>query len=214
MWDYNDTLVGPYLAGSIAILASLVWRVEHRGGNWNALMSGPTSSLRIVVAKGATVAWLAAAMQAVLAVACIPAAVAQSALSLFLRSFAAPIAVALAGAAVSTAALMAAGSVGLISPTAWRPARPCSGRGSWWTPAKWRAWYRLDRGGERAADYRPRRRYRLASRPTRHPHLTDQKGDNQRVTETVPLWPQEAMHSNSVKRASDADRLGDHGFKV
>lgn len=146
MWQQSVGFYGLFpLAIGVAILGSLVWRVEHRGGNWNALMSGPTSSLRIVVAKGAMVAWLAALMQAVLvltvvavgklafglpgmlparylaiaavlAVACVPAAVAQSALSLFLRSFAAPIAVALAGAAVSTGALMAAGSVGLISP--------------------------------------------------------------------------------------------------
>jgi len=133
------------LALGIAILGSLVWRVEHRGTNWNALMSGPTSSRRIAVAKASVVAGLAAVMQIVLLVAVIiigkvafnlpgmlpseylgitgllivatvPVAAAQSALSMFLRSFAAPVAVALVAAGVSTAALMAVGNFALISP--------------------------------------------------------------------------------------------------
>lgn len=124
------------LALGIGILASLVWRVEHRGGNWNALMSGPTSSLRIVSAKAVAVAALAAAMQAVLLVAvivigklgfglpgmlpgkylaisipivlaCAPVAVLQSGLSMLMRSFAAPIAVAFVGAGASVALLLA-----------------------------------------------------------------------------------------------------------
>ncbi len=41
------------LALGVAVLASLVWRSEHRGGNWNALMSGPVPSARIVIAKTA-----------------------------------------------------------------------------------------------------------------------------------------------------------------
>lgn len=133
------------LAIGIAILGSLVWRVEHRGSNWNALMSGPTSSLRIVTAKTAVVAGLTAIMQVVLlvfvivigkgafglpgmlpgeyfavtgllALATIPAAAIQSALSMFLWSFAAPVAVALVASGVSTAALMAVGNAALISP--------------------------------------------------------------------------------------------------
>jgi hypothetical protein len=133
------------LALGIAILGSLVWRVEHRGTNWNALMSGPTSSWRIAIAKASVVAGLAAVMQIVLLlavivvgkfafnlpgllpseylgitglliVATIPVAAAQSALSMFLRSFAAPVAVALVAAGVSTAALMAVGNFALISP--------------------------------------------------------------------------------------------------
>lgn len=133
------------LAIGIAILGSLVWRVEHRGSNWNALMSGPTSSLRIVTAKTVVVAGLTAIMQAILLiaviligkgafglsgmlpveyiaitglliVATIPVAAAQSALSMFMRSFAAPIAVALVVSGISTAALMAVGNAAMISP--------------------------------------------------------------------------------------------------
>lgn len=133
------------LAIGIAILGSLVWRVEHRGSNWNALMSGPTPSLRIVVAKTIMVAGLTAVMQivllaavlgvgklafglpgtlpgqyfgiaALLVLATIPAAALQSALSMFLRSFAAPVAFALVASGVSTAALIVIGNAALISP--------------------------------------------------------------------------------------------------
>lgn len=114
----------------VAVLASLVWRVEHRGGNWNALMSRPVPSWQVVAGKLVVVAVLVAAMQAVLlvavvamgklvfdlpgvlparyvvaglvaAVACLPVAAVQSGLSMLMRSFAAPIAVALVGAAGS-----------------------------------------------------------------------------------------------------------------
>lgn len=123
------------LAIGIAILASLVWRVEHRGGNWNALMSGPTPSVRIVIAKTTVVAVLALVMQAVLAVtvvvvgklvfglpgmlpgtyvaisvlivvACLPVAALQSGLSMLTRSFATPIAVAFLGACASIVLLL------------------------------------------------------------------------------------------------------------
>ena len=135
------------LAIGTAILASLVWRAEHRGGNWNALMSGPTASLRIVLAKAVVVTGLAAAMQLVMiavvlvmgslvlglpgllparylaisvvtTLACIPFALLQSALSMLLRSFAAPVAVALLGAALSSAALLAVGDLAIVSPYA------------------------------------------------------------------------------------------------
>lgn len=119
----------------IAILASLVWRVEHRDGNWNALMSGPTASWRIVTAKAGAIAALAAAMQVmvvvvitvlgtlvfdlpglppavylvasgVIMVACVPVAVLQSWLSMAMRSFAGPVAVGFVAAGVSTAMLV------------------------------------------------------------------------------------------------------------
>ena len=119
----------------IAILASLVWHVEHKNGNWNALMSRPVSSLRVVIGKVTAVAVLTAAMQvvllvtvialgklvfglpgmlpagyfvgsAVIMVACIPVAALQSGFSTFLRSFGAPVAIALVGAGVSTMALL------------------------------------------------------------------------------------------------------------
>lgn len=124
------------LAIGMGILASLTWRAEHRGGNWNNLMSGPLSSLRIVTAKATVVAVLAACMQAVLlvvailvgklvfglpgilpgeywltsvliVVACVPVAVLQSGLSMLMRSFAAPVAVAFLGAGASVALLLA-----------------------------------------------------------------------------------------------------------
>ena len=133
------------LAIGIAILGSLVWRVEHRGTNWNAQMSSPIPTLRLVVAKTAVVAGLTALMQVVLVLAVIaigklafglpgmlpgkyhgiglllilatvPVAALQSALSLFLRSFAAPVAVALVASGISTAALLALGNAALVSP--------------------------------------------------------------------------------------------------
>ncbi|QIN84578.1 ABC transporter [Rubrobacter tropicus] len=119
----------------IAILASLVWRVEHKNGNWNALMSRPVSTVQVVIGKVAAISLLAAAMQlvfvtvvialgklafglpgmlpaqywlssAVVIVACIPVAALQSALSTFFRSFAAPVAIALVVTGVSTMALL------------------------------------------------------------------------------------------------------------
>ncbi|MDN5724617.1 MAG: ABC transporter permease, partial [Propionibacteriales bacterium] len=51
-----------------------------------------------------------------LIVATIPAAAIQSALSMFLRSFAAPVAIALVASGISTGALMAIGNAALVSP--------------------------------------------------------------------------------------------------
>lgn len=124
------------LAIGIAALASLVWRVEHRGSNWNALMARPISSLQIVVGKAAVLGLLVATMQVVLVVflvligklafglpgflparyllasmlivlASLPVAALQSALSMLMRSFAAPIALALLAATTSVLFLMA-----------------------------------------------------------------------------------------------------------
>lgn len=124
------------LAIGIAALASLVWRVEHRAGNWNALMARPVSSLQIVVGKAAVLGLLVAAMQVVLVIAvvvvgklafglpgllparyllasvlivlaCLPVTALQSALSMLMRSFAAPIALALLGAITSVLFLLA-----------------------------------------------------------------------------------------------------------
>ncbi|CAM3922725.1 ABC transporter permease [Nocardiopsis rhodophaea] len=117
------------LAIGVAALASLVWRVEHQGGNWNALMGRQVSSLHVVIGKGAVLGALVAVMQIVLVVgvvlvgklmfalpgllptqyflvsiatvlACLPVAALQSGLSMLMRSFAAPVAVALLGATV------------------------------------------------------------------------------------------------------------------
>lgn len=148
LWQRSVVFYGLFpLAIGIAILASLVWRVEHRGSNWNALMSGPTSSLRIVTAKAVVVGFLAAAMQPVMLVAilvmgkavlglpgmlpvqyfgisllimaaCLPLASLQSALSMLMRSFAAPIAVGLVAAGISVAVLMLGGTAAIVSPYA------------------------------------------------------------------------------------------------
>lgn len=146
VWVQSVVFYGLFpLAIGVAILGSLVWRAEHRGSNWNALMSGPTSSLRIVIAKATVVAGLTAIMQIILlaaviaigklafglpgmlsaqyfaitgllVVATIPVAAAQSALSMFLRSFAAPIAVALIAAGISLVALMIGTPFAIASP--------------------------------------------------------------------------------------------------
>lgn len=148
MWLRSVVFYGLFpLAIGIAILASLIWGAEHRGNNWNALMSGPTSSLRIVVAKVAVVAGLAVAMQVVMLLAIIgigklvfglpgllpaeylgtslvimlasiPVAVLQSALSMVMRSFAVPVAVALVGAGASVVVLMTVGNAAIVSPYA------------------------------------------------------------------------------------------------
>lgn len=135
LWMRSLVFYGLFpLAVGIAILASLVWRAEHRGSNWNALMAGSTSSLRIVATKAGVVTVLAAIMQViavatvvvlgkvayglpgflppeylatsvVIVVACAPVAVLQSWLSMHMRSFAAPVAVAFVCAGLSAVLL-------------------------------------------------------------------------------------------------------------
>lgn len=136
MWLRSTVFYGLFpLAVGIAILASLVWRIEHQGGNWNALMSGPTSTWRIVTAKTASLGLLTVAMQilllgsviavgklffgiagmpppeylgitALIAVACLPVVALQSGLSMLVRSFAVPIAVAFTGAGLAVVLLL------------------------------------------------------------------------------------------------------------
>ena len=116
---------------AVAILASLVWRVEHKNSNWNALMSRPVPTSEVVLGKVAAIAALAASMQLVLLVtviglgklvfglegmlpakyllgsllimlACVPLAALQSALSAFLCSFVTPVTIALVMTSAST----------------------------------------------------------------------------------------------------------------
>lgn len=123
------------LSVGIAILASLVWHVEHRNSNWNALMSRPIPTVQVVIGKVAAISGLAAVMQLVflatvitlgklvyglpgmlpgqymlssilVILACVPVAALQSALSTFFRSFAAPVAIALVLTGASTMALL------------------------------------------------------------------------------------------------------------
>lgn len=136
LWLRSVVFYGLFpLAVGIGILASLVWRVEHRGGNWNALLSAPTRAVQIVAAKATVITTLAAAMQAVLLVSVVgigkfafglpgilplkyvgvsvlivlaglPVAVLQSGLSMLMRSFAAPIAITFLGAGLSDLLLL------------------------------------------------------------------------------------------------------------
>ena len=123
------------LTVGISVLASLVWRVEHRGGNRAALLSTRVPAREIVLGKLAVLAALIAGMQAVLVVgvlavgklvfglpgvlppryllvsavvvlACLPVAAWQSGLSMVLRTFAAPVAVGLVGAVASVPLLL------------------------------------------------------------------------------------------------------------
>ncbi len=113
----------------VAVLASSVWRAEHRNHGWNQLLTSQRRPGRVLLAKIAVLGLLAAAMQVVLVclgllvgaalrvpgsppvvmlvatvLSVVPAlAVAawQSLLSMLVRNFAAPIGVALLGGVVS-----------------------------------------------------------------------------------------------------------------
>ncbi len=131
----------------IAILASLVWRVEHKNSNWNALMSRPVSTTQVVIGKVVAISVLAAAMQlvlvgtvialgklafglpgmlpvdywissAVVVVASVPVAALQSGFSTVMRSFAAPVAIALVATGISTMLLMVRVKASLVLPYA------------------------------------------------------------------------------------------------
>lgn len=115
-----------FLSLGVAVLASSVWRPEHVGHNWNLLMAAPSRPVTLVLAKLTTITLLLTVMQAVLvlgawavgrflldldgpmpmtvpvgaalgAIAGIAVAAWQSFLSMTIRSFAAPIALALPG---------------------------------------------------------------------------------------------------------------------
>jgi len=148
MWVQSVVFYGLFpLAVGIAIIGSLVWRVEHRGGNWNPLVTDARSTASLVVAKATVIAGLAGVMQvvllaaiivvgrvgfglegllpaervgtvALLMVATVPLAVLQSTLSMLLRSFAAPVACSLLAAGISIGALMTIGAPAVLLPHA------------------------------------------------------------------------------------------------
>lgn len=148
IWVQSVVFYGLFpLAVGVAIVGSLIWRVEHRGGTWNALMTDARSTASLVLAKAAVVAGLAGAMQLVLLtsivvvgkvgfgleglppieyvgtvglliVATVPLAVLQSTLSMLLRSFAAPVAISLIAAGISVGALMVIGTPAVLLPHA------------------------------------------------------------------------------------------------
>lgn len=119
----------------VAILASLVWRPEHRDSNWNTLMTSSIGATRIALVKTLTIAGLTAVMQitmmivvvatgkvlfglpglppahllasgTLVVVACAPLAAFQSSISMLMRSFA---------GSVALAATLAGFSVGLLT---------------------------------------------------------------------------------------------------
>ena len=114
----------------IALLASTVWRVEHRGTSWNAMRTTPHSPTAVALAKTLVILVPVLAMQGVLlalawlagitvaglgpaiptafvasgllaALGALPLVAMQSLLSMLMRSFAAPVAVAFLGCVVS-----------------------------------------------------------------------------------------------------------------
>lgn len=54
-----------FMVAGIAILASAVWRVEHRGGNWHTLLTSSRSASSLVTAKLGVIVTLTAIMQCV-----------------------------------------------------------------------------------------------------------------------------------------------------
>lgn len=115
----------------VALLTSTVWRVEHRGTSWNAMRTTPHSPMAVALAKTLVIfvpvlamqvvfmvlAWISGtfimglgpAMPLVFIVAdllaivgALPLIAVQSLLSMLMRSFAAPVAVAFVGCVIAT----------------------------------------------------------------------------------------------------------------
>ena len=143
-WSQVTLFYGLIFASvGIAVLCSAVWRMEHLG-NWPRLMAGPTSTWQIVAAKLGALAVLVAAMQAALFVfawiagvvfaglplviparfavgalvavlASLSVAALHSLISMLVRSFAAPVAVAVFGCVAGVGLLLSGASQALVS---------------------------------------------------------------------------------------------------
>ena len=116
----------------IGLLAATVWRMEHRGTNWNLLLTTTRSPLRLVLAKIAVIAvpvtimqlvlvagtlssgtfilhldgnipWQFALVGALAIITALPLIAIQSLLSMLLKSFAAPVAICLLGCVLGIA---------------------------------------------------------------------------------------------------------------
>lgn len=116
----------------IGLLAATVWRMEHRGTNWNLLLTTTRNPIRLVLAKIAVIAVPVAFMQLILVIgtlisgtlvlrldgaipwqfalvgalsviAALPLIAIQSLLSMLLKSFAAPVAICLLGCVIGVA---------------------------------------------------------------------------------------------------------------
>ena len=113
----------------IALLTATAWRMEHRGTNWNLLLTGTRRPARLVLAKVVVIAVPVAFMQLVLVggtvasgvvvlrldgavswqfasvIVALPLIAFQSMLSMLLKSFAVPVAICLLGCVASIAAV-------------------------------------------------------------------------------------------------------------
>lgn len=116
----------------IALLAATVWRMEHRGTNWNLLLTTTRQPIKLILAKvaviavpvtcmqavlvagtlisgtfllrlGGTIPWQFALVGALAVVAALPLIAVQSLLSMLLKSFAAPVALCLVGCVIGVA---------------------------------------------------------------------------------------------------------------
>lgn len=154
-----------FMTSGIAIIASAAWRVEHRGHNWHSLLTSTRPAGGLTASKIAAITIAAAAMQSVLVVLTVAvglilgvpgmppgaffavallsllptAAVAawQSFLSMLIRNFAGPVAIALVASIISFGVLASGASFarfllppGLLSDTLWLGSSAVAGSGA------------------------------------------------------------------------------------
>jgi len=132
-----------FMSMGVAVLASAAWRMEHRGHNWNLLLTTPAHPSTITGVKIVALIAMVAVMQAVLlvlvfllgtfflgldgplpweqgavsllaVVAAMPVVALQSLLSMLTRSFVAPVALGLLGCAIGVGVLLGGGG-GMLS---------------------------------------------------------------------------------------------------
>lgn len=65
-WSQTTLFYGMiFMVAGISILASAAWRVEHRGGNWNTLLTSSRSVASLVTAKLGVIVAMTALMQCI-----------------------------------------------------------------------------------------------------------------------------------------------------
>jgi len=103
----------------ISLLAATVWRMEHRGTNWNLLLT-TTAQPPCILGLDGPFPWQFAVVGLLALIAAIPLTAAQSLLSMLLRSFAAPVALCLLGCVIGIAAVTSTAlrPVGYVLPQA------------------------------------------------------------------------------------------------
>lgn len=154
-----------FMTSGIAIIASAAWRVEHRGHNWHSLLTSTHSAGSLIASKITAIALATAAMHAMLVVlalavglvlgvpgappgaffvvallSLLPAAAVaawQSFLSMLIRNFAGPVAIALVASTISFGILASGASFarfvlppGLLSDTLWLGSTAVAGSGA------------------------------------------------------------------------------------